>query len=149
MPYTLAIPIALGVLNAGLILNAQLIDSDGVDTGAAITTGIVELGEGHYIHEASIPVSHRGAVRYYDSANNTVILAIADINDQRIDLTQTVPTTNTAETVGDALNAARAQGFGSWTIVGDVVTLFASNGTTPVATFQLDDPDEPSARTET
>jgi hypothetical protein len=54
-----------------------------------------------------------------------------------LDLTIAVPTSNTSQTIGDALNAARAQGFGKWTIVGTTLTLFAADGVTAVRTFTL------------
>ena len=61
-----------------------------------------------------------------------------------IDLTQAVPTTNTAETVGDALNAARADGFGKWKISnGTTLELFASDNLTVVRTFTLDSATSP------
>jgi hypothetical protein len=63
------------------------------------------------------------------------------------DMTQAVPTTNTAQTVGDALNAARAQGFGKWVKVGTSLVLYAPDGTTIVRTFTLDSNNNPTART--
>jgi hypothetical protein len=63
-----------------------------------------------------------------------------------VDLTLAVPTSNTAQTVGDALNAARAQGFGKWTIVGTALTLFAADGVTVVRTFTLDSATAPTQR---
>lgn len=65
----------------------------------------------------------------------------------RLDLTQPVPTTNSPETVGDALNAGRAQGFGKWAIDGTTLTLYAEDGTTPVRTFTLDSAEAPTSRT--
>ena len=55
-----------------------------------------------------------------------------------LNLAQAIPTSNTAQTVGDALNAARAQGFGKWVLSGTTLTLYASDGTTAVRTFTLD-----------
>jgi hypothetical protein len=63
-----------------------------------------------------------------------------------LNLTQTVPATNTAQTVGDALNAARAQGFGKWVLSGTSLTLFAADGTTVVRTFILDSGTAPTQR---
>lgn len=63
-----------------------------------------------------------------------------------LDLTQAVPTSNTAQSVGDALNAARAQGFGKWVLSGTTLTLYAANGTTVVRTFTLDDATSPLQR---
>ncbi len=63
-----------------------------------------------------------------------------------LDLTQSIPTSNTAQTVGDALNAARAQGFGKWVLSGTTLTLYASDGTTAVRTFTLDSASAPTQR---
>ncbi len=65
----------------------------------------------------------------------------------KIDLTQAVATSNTAETVGDALNAARAQGFGKWALVGTTLSLYANDGTTVVRSFTLDSATTPTSRT--
>lgn len=54
-----------------------------------------------------------------------------------LNLAQAVPTSNTAQTVGDALNAARAQGFGPWAISGNNLTIYAADGTTIVHQFNL------------
>jgi hypothetical protein len=65
----------------------------------------------------------------------------------QIDMTQTIPTSNTAQTTGDALNAARADGFGKWVLSGTTMTLYAGDGTTVVRTFTLDSATNPSQRT--
>jgi len=64
-----------------------------------------------------------------------------------VDMTQTVPTANTAQTLGDSLNAARAQGFGKWVITGTSLVLYAGDGTTVVRTFTLDSSTAPTQRT--
>jgi hypothetical protein len=63
-----------------------------------------------------------------------------------IAMTQPVPTSNTPQTVGDALNAARAQGFGRWVISGTTLSLYAADGTTVVRTFTLDSASVPTQR---
>jgi hypothetical protein len=63
-----------------------------------------------------------------------------------LDLTQAVPITNTSQTVGDALNAARAQGFGKWALSGNTLRIYAPDGTTIVHTFTLDSPTDPTVR---
>lgn len=64
-----------------------------------------------------------------------------------LDLGQAVPATgNGANTVGDCLNAARAQGFGKWVLNGTTLTLFAPDGTTSVRTFTLDSASSPNQR---
>ena len=64
-----------------------------------------------------------------------------------LDLTQALDLTPTDETVGDALLAARAQGFGKWALSGVTLTLYAEDGTTALRVFTLDDADAPTSRT--
>lgn len=60
---------------------------------------------------------------------------------------QVVPLTgNTANSVFDCLNAARAQGFGKWTLVGTSLTLYGPDGLTVVRTFTLDSATTPTQR---
>lgn len=63
-----------------------------------------------------------------------------------LDLTQAIPTSNTAQTVGDALNAARAQGFGKWVLTGTSLAIYAADGTTIVKTLTLDSSTAPTQR---
>jgi hypothetical protein len=63
-----------------------------------------------------------------------------------VNFDQAVPLANAANSVGDCLNAARAQGFGKWTKVGSALTLFGPDGSTVVRAFTLDDATNPSAR---
>jgi len=79
--------------------------------------------------------------------SNFSSLAINGSGLVKLDLTQAVPTSNTAETVGDALNAARADGFGKWVKSGTTVTLYANDGTTAVRSFTLDSSTSPTSRT--
>jgi hypothetical protein len=71
---------------------------------------------------------------------------VSDKTGYSLNLTQTIPTSNTAQTVGDALNAARAQGFGKWFLSGTTLTIYAPDGTTPVRTFTLDSASAPTQR---
>jgi hypothetical protein len=89
-----------------------------------------------------------GANVGWDGTNLTysggaVASVVAPVN---LNLNQAVPTTNTAHCVGDALNAARAQGFGKWTLAGGVLTIYAVDGTTPVKTFTLNPSTNPTSR---
>lgn len=65
----------------------------------------------------------------------------------QLDLTQALDLTPTTETVGDALLAARAQGFGKWALVGTTLTLYAHDGTTALKAFTLDSASAPTSRT--
>lgn len=64
-----------------------------------------------------------------------------------ISLTTTVPLVNTANTVGDCLNAARANGFGAWILSANSLTLYGPDGVTPVRIFSLNNPQAPTQRT--
>lgn len=65
-----------------------------------------------------------------------------------LNLAQAVPNSASAspQTVGDALLAARAQGFGKWALSGTTLSLYASDGTTVVRTFTLDSASAPTTR---
>jgi hypothetical protein len=74
-------------------------------------------------------------------------LATDSSGNSLISLTQSIPASNTAQTVGDALNASRAQGFGAWTVAGTTLTLYAGDGVTVVRTFTLNSSTAPTSRT--
>lgn len=63
-----------------------------------------------------------------------------------LDLTQALSLTPTANTVGDGLLAALAQGAGTWTLVGTTLTLKSAAGTT-LYSFTLDSATDPTSRT--
>ena len=97
------------------------------------------------------PVTHTGAVIPAVTTTTTVTngVAVTSNNDKTgysLNLAQAIPTSNTSQTVGDALNAARAQGFGKWVLSGTTLTLYASDGTTAVRIFTLDSASTPSQR---
>ena len=87
-----------------------------------------------------VTITVRGA-----SGTNGAVVDCQLISSQ-LDLTQAVPTSNTANTIGDCLNAARAQGFGKWAVTGTTLRLYAPDGTTVVRTFTLDSETSPSQR---
>jgi hypothetical protein len=88
-----------------------------------------------------------GRVLLQPTQNGVTIPTVTAVTTANLNLSQAVPTSNTAQTVGDALNAARAQGFGKWQLVGTTLTLYAPDGTTPVRTFSLDSVSAPTIRT--
>jgi len=59
-----------------------------------------------------------------------------------------VPLTNPAQTVGDALSPARAEGFGNWSFDAPTktMTLFGADGMTPVHRFVWNDANDPTSR---
>lgn len=80
------------------------------------------------------------------SGTNGAVITIS-LKYSLLDMSQSVPTSNTAQTVGDALNAARAYGFGKWVINGTNLSLYASDNTTIIKTFTLDSGSYPTSRT--
>lgn len=65
----------------------------------------------------------------------------------QLDLTQSLDLTPTTETIGDALLAARVQGFGKWVASGTTLSLYAADETTVLIAFTLDSASSPTSRT--
>lgn len=108
------------------------------DTGTILTD--VNTGAGAIYNRLGAPA---GASIAADIATRS-----APGTAQTIDQSKAVATTgNAANTIGDCLNAARAQGFGAWKISGTTLTLYASDGVTAVRTFTLDSATAPTSRT--
>lgn len=63
-----------------------------------------------------------------------------------LDLTQAVGSTQTSETLGECLYAARTQTYGKWVVSGTSLTLYAANGTDVVKTLTLDSSTNPTQR---
>lgn len=84
MMATLAFCVSLGPYDTGLTLAAQLLDTDGDPSGSAITTGWIEIGDGHYGLVTEITTGFRGFITVYDTANPTFILEAGAINPEEI-----------------------------------------------------------------
>lgn len=81
---TVLFGIILGSSKIGLTLTAQP-RTISTTYGDPITTGFVEVGDGHYMWEwTAMPVDFRGAVYFYDSTDPTTILAMAPINPEEL-----------------------------------------------------------------
>jgi hypothetical protein len=128
--------------------------ADGSHTTSGITA-IANVTNGYTIgiNAATATLNADGSyhgVIVWDSGGGSPFYVADEVNipptTVGIDLTQAVPTSNMAQTVGDALNAARAQGFGKWTVSGTTLTLYANDGTTAVRTFTLDSSSAPTQR---
>ena len=130
-------PLAQSETNGNAIAFSWKSSTSGVsiDPVAVLTTG-VSLPAAAYAGDGGLPTCGTNANQLTLGPGGVVSL----------DLTQTVPTANTAQTVGDALNAARAQGFGKWAISGTTLTLYAGDGITIVRTFTLDSSTSPQQR---
>jgi hypothetical protein len=84
MTYALSWSIGLGPANTGIAdWRAQLVDTSGLDVGAAISTGFFEVGTGFYgWYYTSIPDAHTGGVKFYQDADPATILGYLSINPQ-------------------------------------------------------------------
>jgi hypothetical protein len=78
--------------------------------------------------------------------SNITIPTVSTVTAANLNMSQPIPTSNTGQTVGDSLNAARAQGFGKWVWSGTTLTLYAADGTTTVRSFTLDSATAPTQR---
>ncbi len=86
MSYPIDYTFSLGT--AGLTVNAQLYTTAGAASGAAITTGIVELGNGWYSYNyAAMAPTFRGSIKFYDSADAStcVYFAVDGVNVGSVD----------------------------------------------------------------
>jgi hypothetical protein len=119
---------------------------------SSVTVGGYASGQdpGTYVLSAAtnkLATDSTGRVLLQPTQSGVTIPTVTAVTTANLNLSQAVPTSNTAQTVGDALNAARAQGFGKWQLVGTTLTLYAPDGTTAVRTFSLDSVSAPTVRT--
>lgn len=134
-------------------LPAATANRNGVDDGA-FTLTVAKIDTGRYKVTGTIPSGYAAgdvlnisfAATISSVATKQVVGPITIDKDTTIDMTQSVPSSNTAQTLGDALNAARAQGFGKWVLSGTLLTLYAADNTTVVRSFTLDNPTNPTQR---
>lgn len=63
----------------------------------------------------------------------------------RLDMTQSVPLVNSVQTLGEALNGARVQALGAWSITGNNLILYNSDGSI-CKSFTLDSTISPTVR---
>ncbi len=158
--YIYPISVSFGAAKSGQIGNVgyRVLSSDGSTLIARTSSGITERTDaagtantGTYL-AAPVFDSSWGRIRVvWDitgmsgvTAEDVFHLASGVVT---LDLTQPIPTSNTAHTLGDSLNAARAQGFGNWRMIGTNLKLYAADGVTVVNEFTLDDATNPMSRT--
>lgn len=100
MTYAFGTVIVLGSSKTGLTLAAQLYDTDGNDSGAEITTGFNERGQGvYYWYYDSFASGFRGGVDIYEDGSPDSPLTGFSINPEELEyidqaLTDTGSTTN-------------------------------------------------------
>lgn len=108
---------------------------------AWVSGGIIHVSDGYYrldVPDAAFATGADGVLIGGAVTGMIVIGCYVPLLDAApLTLTTAVPTSNTAQTLGDCLNAARAQGFGKWAISGTTLSLYANDGTTVVKAFTL------------
>ena len=123
--------------------------------GAWISGGFVEVDPinmpGLYRFDVPNEVLSSGATTSVlqiinQTTNDKAIISYKFQDPINLNLTQAVPTSNTDQTVGDALNSARAYGFGKWTIDGNYLYYYDSDGTNVIKTYYLDNPNYPRSK---
>jgi hypothetical protein len=80
------------------------------------------------------------------NTNDRFIITYNFLETMTLDFTQAVPLSNNPGTIGDALNAARATGFGKWVISGNTMNLYGPDNVTVIKTFTLDSGSAPKSR---
>lgn len=128
MAYTLDIVIPAGI--TGLTdLRAQLFDASG-NVGSAVSTGFTERGtSGNYLwHYTAWPDGFRGGVEFYSAADASTILAVAGINPEEAEHTDTKTSTRLASVSYTAPDNATIT-----TMAANVVSILADTGTDGVA----------------
>jgi hypothetical protein len=124
-------------------------------SGAWISGGFVEVDlvnmPGLYRFDVPDAIFTAGvksaAVEIINSnTNERVIITYNFLETMTLDFTQAVPLSNNPGTIGDALNAARATGFGKWVISGNTMNLYGPDNVTVIKTFTLDSGSAPKSR---
>ena len=115
---------------AGLAdLRAQLFDIAGTNSGAAVSTGFVEVGtNGMYLWTGTIPDSFIGGVKFYSLAAASDILGICAINPLEAENAKFLPSIR-ASTVGRAVSDGNTNP--------EEVVYYDEDGTTPLFTHVL------------
>lgn len=146
-------PTTKAATDADALPTATLYRNGAADASVVLT--VAKPATGLYSVTGAIPVGYNPddqlsiVASYAVSAvaRKQIVMNDQIVSDRtKLDLTQPIPNSNTAQTVGDALLAARAQGFGKWIKSGTTLNLYAPDGSTIIRSFVLDDPDFPTQR---
>lgn len=134
----------------GLTLNAKLFDSSGAQTGATITTGFNDLGDGAYQYLATIPDGHVGTLKIYDNAqpSRCIPLSVNPVEIELNALADAILRRGRSHSDGAADDGSLYEAVGVLTqsdTVGTTLTVYESDGTTPfnTRTLTLDDTAQP------
>jgi len=87
-------------------------------------------------------------IKGYNNTNGALVTYQFTQELMQVDMTQIYPNTNTAGTVGDALNAARSGAFGKRILIGRNINYYAPDEITITKTLELDSASAPLVRQE-
>lgn len=84
MAYSLNFSLSLGSGSTGLILNSQIVNSDGTDYGSVISTGFVEIRRTVIIFGVihSFLIIFVGGVKFFNASSPSTIISFNAINPQ-------------------------------------------------------------------
>lgn len=87
------------------------------------------------------------AIEIFNSnTNDRFVVTYHFTQEMQLDLTQTIPNSTTVGSVGEALNAMRAQGFGKWTFDGTNLNMYAADNVTILKTLTFNSVSNPTMR---
>ncbi len=138
-----------GINNTQITLASQTVN------GSYVSGGFVEVDPinmpGLYRFDVPDVVLASGAttsvLQIINQSNNDKAIISYKFQDPiNLNLTQSVPLNNTDQTVGDALNSARAYGFGKWAINGNLLEYYTPDNLTIMKSLTLDNSNYPRSR---
>lgn len=125
MSYTFVCKIGISPGATGISdWRATILDTSGATVAAGISTGFVEIGGGSYLWTyASVPDGQRGAVKFYQAAAPSTILAACEVTPEEHENADTKTSTRSSHAVADIWDALTS----GLTTSGSIGKLFVDN----------------------
>lgn len=135
---------AAGGATSGHGIGITTVSGDGINSAPTSGHGLLLLAAGTAKHgifstgasagqsDGFRSVAGGTGVDFRGNITGDITGTLSDIN-----LAIAVPTSNVDNTLGDCLNLARGQGGGKWTVIDDVLAIYAPNESTVIASFNL------------
>jgi hypothetical protein len=87
------------------------------------------------------------AIEIFNSnTNDRFVITYHFTQEMQLDLTQSIPNSTITGSIGEALNAMRAQGFGKWTFDGTNLSMYAADNVTILKTLSFNSVSNPTMR---
>ena len=137
-PATLVLDVAAAGHNTAGTTGAKISSAASAgDPWATALPAAYAPGSAGYIVGTNLNAAVSSRMATFGLPTNFAAMLINGSGQVSHNLTQILDPTNTGDTVGGALIAARAQGFGKWVIAGTTLTIYAADGTTVLKTFTI------------